>query len=147
MARAARSFDVEVQGLNALLRALNRIDPQMSKSMKEKSNVIATDIMAPAYQSAAASVPIWGSVLASGVRAKRDRIPSVSIGYTRKAVAGGASSAMLRNPTSSGQGRDSFAPFQRTGWIQSAKSYKPAAIEAWWNSVEEIVRDFNNGGL
>lgn len=143
---STRSFDVRLEGLGALLRAMNKLDPEMSKQLRDKSNTIATDIMAPAYQEAASRVPIWGGILAGSVRAKRDRVPSVSIGYTRKAMAGGASSAMIRNATSTGQGRDSFAPFQRTNWIQEAKRYKPAAIDAWIDAVESVVRDFNNGG-
>jgi len=141
-----RSFDVELEGLGALLRAMNKLDPEMSKQMRDKSNVIATDIMAPAYQQAASSVPIWGGILSSSIRAKRDRVPSVSIGYTRRAMAGGASSAMVRYATSTGEGRNSFAPFERTNWIQEAKSYKPAAIDAWIDAVESVVTDFNNGG-
>lgn len=145
--RYASSVDVNVEGLTQLLRALNRIDPQMSKEMKDASNVIATDIMAPAYQAAASKVEHWGPDLVEGIRAKRDRIPSVAIGYTRKSMRGGASSALVRNATDTGNGRDSFAPFERTNWIQEAKTYKPHAIDAWWKSVEKVVADFNNGGL
>jgi len=141
-----RSFDVELEGLGALLRAMNKLDPEMSKQMREKSNVIATDIMAPAYQQAASSVPIWGGILSSSIRAKRDRVPSVSIGYTRRAMAGGASSAMIRYATFSGEGRDSFAPFERTNWINEAKTYKPAAIDAWIEAVDQVVSEFNDGG-
>ena len=144
---STRTADIQVEGLGALLRALNKLDPEMSKQLRDKSNVIATDIMVPAYQSAASAVPIWGSVLSASIRAKRDRVPSVSIGYTRKAMAGGASSAMIRYATSTGNGRESFAPFEQTGWIQQAKSYKPAALDAWADAVEAVVADFNNGGL
>ena len=145
--RYAADVDVYVEGINELLRALHRADPEASKKLKDASNVIATDVMAPSYQRSAAAVPHWGPDLAAGIRAKRDRIPSVSIGYTRASMKGGASSALIRNATDTGIGRESFAPFEYTGWIGRAKSYKPRALELWGDAIEKVVADFNNDGI
>lgn len=146
-ARYAVDVDVRIEGIGALLRALNKVDKDSSRKLKEASNVIATDIMAPAYTSAARSVPHWGEELAAGIRAKRDRIPTVSIGYTRASMRGGASSAQIRYATTTGDARGSFAPFERTNWMQRAKTYKGAAVDAWANALEDVVRSFNYGGL
>lgn len=146
-ARYASEVDVYIEGVNELLRALSRIDPDANRKLKDASNVIATDVMVPSYQRAAAAVPHWGEDLAAGIRAKRDRIPSVSIGYTRASMEGGASSAVIRHATDTGERRESFAPFERTSWITKAKGYKPRAMEMWANAIESVVQDFNNGGL
>lgn len=137
--------DVTVDGLNSVMRALRAFPPEAQAQLRDESSAIARTIMVPAYQSAARSVPSWGAKLADGIRAKRDRVPAVQIGYKRRAYSGGASSVMVRFPTHSGQRRDSRAPFAETGWIDRAKSYKPAAMDAWGDALERVVTKWNRG--
>lgn len=146
-ARYAVDVDIRIEGVNALLRALNKADKDASRKLKDASNKIATDVMVPAYQRAASQVPHWNIDLRQGIRAKRDRIPSVAIGYTRPSMKGGASSALIRHATSTGEARGSFAPFERTNWLKNAKTYKPQALQLWADAIAEVVRDFNDGAL
>ena len=141
----AKQVDVRIEGLNPLLRALNKFPKEAGAELRDEAQTIASRIMAPAYQRAASTVPHWGAALSASVRAKRVRIPSVSIGYARAAVSGGASSNMLRWPTTSGDKGSSFAPFQRTGWMNEAKGYKADAMEAWGDALTRIVTKWNRG--
>lgn len=137
--------DVEIQGLNRVLRALRDFPPEAGAELRNESNRIATSIMVPSFQAAARGVPHWGEKLAGSIRAKRDRVPSVSIGYKKRVYSGGASSVMLRFPTHAGYPRKSPAPFVETDWIDRAKSYKGPAMDAWGAALESVVTKWNRG--
>jgi hypothetical protein len=138
--------DVTIDGLNAVIRALGKFSPQANKELRYRAGIIATQYMMPAYKNAARGVPIWGGVLANSIRVKKDRTPSLSIGYQRKALSGGASSIMLRYPTYSGQRRESFAPFAETAWIKKAgPAYKGKAMDEWTRAIEHLVDLWNRG--
>jgi hypothetical protein len=143
----AKMIDMRVTGLNAVMRALKDFPPEANAELRDEAQRIANNIMAPAYRDAAASVPIWGATLAAGIKAKRDRVPSVNIGYRTPKVSGGANPIMLRWPTDKGMARKSPAPFQRTGWIASAAGYKEAAMEAYGDALTRVVMKWNRGGL
>ena len=140
-------IDMRVTGLNAVMRALRDFPPEAQAELRDESQRIADNIMAPAYRAAAADVPIWGSILAAGIKAKRDRIPSVNIGYRTPKVSGGANPIMLRWPTDKGMARKSPAPFERTGWISRAAGYKDSAMEAYGDALTRVVTKWNRGAV
>lgn len=142
----ARQVDIRVEGLNPLLRALREFPQEAQDDLKREAKAIASQVMAPAYLEAAEAVPKWGQVLAEGIRAKTDRIPSVNIGFVTPRHRGGAGSLMLRYPTASGDAGDSTAPFERTNWMDRAKGYKGKAMERWGDALERAVREWNRGG-
>lgn len=138
--------DITIDGLNAVIRALGKFGPNANRELRYQAGIIATQYMMPAYKNAARSVPTWGDTLANSIRVKKDRTPSLSIGYKRKALSGGASSIMLRYPTFSGQRRGSFAPFTATNWIKRAgPNYKGKAMDAWNDALEATVDRWNRG--
>jgi len=136
-----------IDGLNTVMRAIRSFGPDANAELRDESQRIASDIMAPAFRRSAASVPSWGHVLSDGIRVRRDRIPAVNIGYARKAFSGGASTAMLRFATDTGTRRGpSPAPFTATNWLTSAaKEYKSDAMEAWGDVLTKLVRQWNRG--
>lgn len=146
MAKAS-SVDIEIRGLNSVLRALRQFPKEAQAELRDEAQKIANNIMAPAYQDAARSVPYWGPKLADGVRAKRDRIPAVNIGYARATYTRGASSNMLRWPTDTGDKGASPAPFSKTDWLKRAKTYKDDAMSAWGDALERVVAKWNRGGV
>ena len=140
----ARQFDVYIEGLNPLLRDLGKLGKVATKELRASSRVIADRHMVPAYKKAAREVPSWGDHLAESVRSRNDRLPSVKIGFQKKVVSGGASTNMLRYPTSTGDGRGSVKltgkdPFKRTNWLQKA-DYWPEAIDEWSEAVDRVVK-------
>ena len=146
--------EVRVEGLNAVLRSLRQMPPQVGVELKKASGHIARNLMLPHYQQAARTVPVWGDVLADSIRVKRDRVPALKIGYKRAALSGGrggskkgASTVQLRWPTFSGDRGSSFAPFEQTRWLDEAKGYKPKAMEAWTDALERYVRKWNRGNV
>lgn len=141
----ARSVDVRVEGLNAVLRALRQFPDEAQAELKREAKAIASQVMLPAYKEAADAVPKWGGVLSEGIRVKTDRIPAVNIGYLTPKHRGGAASAILRYPTTTGDAGESTAPFERTNWMDRAKGYKPKAMEKWGDALERVVTKWNRG--
>jgi hypothetical protein len=150
---------VEIRGLNRLLRALSRYPKEASAELREASQDIASRLMAPAWKAAAGEAGPWGAKLAESVRAKRDRVPAVSIGYARKAYSGGASTNQLRYPTHHGTVERSASPyadkmrrtywsaFSDTQWMRGVKRrYIGPAMDEWGDAVERTVRKWNAGG-
>lgn len=137
---SAKSFDTYVEGLNSLLRAFRSLPKEASAELRQASQAIASQHMAPAWQEAARNgAGPWGDVIANSVKVRRDRVPAVQIGGNRKAFSGGATATMVRYPSDSGQKRDSFAPFERTDWISSVRSYQGPALQEWAQAVDRIV--------
>lgn len=139
--------DTYIGGLNSLLRDLGKLDKMATKELRGASRKIADRHMVPAYRKAALQVPTWGGYLAESVRSRNDRLPSVKIGYQKKVVSGGASTNMLRYPTSTGLG-GSWAltgvnPFEKTNWIGKAKTYTKPALKEWGQAVDRVVRKWN----
>jgi len=140
-----RTSVVRVEGINRILRALNKFGKEANAELKAEAQQVADRIMVPAYKRQAERIPTWGPFLAADIRSKKDRIPAVNIGYKTPRLSGGANPLMLRYPTYSGQARASTAPFQQTMWIKKASGYKKDAMEAYGDAVERVVRKWNRG--
>ena len=132
-----------VDGLNEVLRALRALPKEASAELRTASQTIADRYMVPAWQNAAMEAGPWGQAIADSVKAKRDRIPKVSIGSNRRAFSGGATPNMVRYPSSSGQTRESFAPFEKTNWIGRTRTYISPAMREWSEAVVKIVRKWD----
>ena len=138
MARA-KSFDTYIDGLNQVLRAFKALPKEASAELRRASKVVAERHMVPAWQEAAINYAgPWGDRIAESIRARSDRLPAVDIGYKRKVFSGGASSIMVRYPSHSGEAGDSFAPFQKTLWMEKAKNYKGPALQEWSQAVDRV---------
>lgn len=145
----AKVFDTYVEGLNELLRALNKLPKEAAAELRRSSQNIADRHMVPAWKNAALyGAGPWGEVIANSVKSKRDRIPAVSIGGNRKALSGGATPTMVRAPSDLGPSgkwyekpddQRSFAPFEQTDWMSRVRAYQGPALQEWAQAVDRIV--------
>jgi hypothetical protein len=143
----SKVFEAYIPGLNVLLRDLRGLDKESQGKLRTASQDIATRYMVPAWRAAAQQAGPWGPTIAASVRAKRDRLPAISIGGNRKAFSGGASATMVRYPAHAGRVRDSIpAAFVRTGWMDNVlPAYIGPAMREWGEAVDKVVDDFNRG--
>jgi hypothetical protein len=143
----SNTYDSFIPGLNALLRDLRDLPKPAAAELRDASTVIANQYMVPAWQAAARNAGPWGDVLAGSVRAKRDRLPAISIGANRKAFSGGATANMVRYPSHAGRVRPSIpAAFTTTEWMASVKpAYINPAMEQWGKAVDSVVDKWNRG--
>jgi hypothetical protein len=129
-----------VVGLNDVLRAFKALPKEASEELRQASNVIASEHMAPAWRNAALYYAgPWGPDIADSVRVRRDRIPAVNIGDNKKTFRGGATASVVRFPSDTGERRNSFAPFEQTNWISKVRGYQPDALREWGAAVDRIV--------
>lgn len=148
--RTTREVELYVEGLNDILRALSKLPKEATNELKAASNDIAAQDMAPAWKNAALYYAgPWGDKIAASVRVKKDRIPAVSIGYTRKVFSGGASSIMARYPADKGrQGKSGDkvpAAFgEGNDWISKRQNYQGQAMQKWANAVDRVVAKWGN---
>ena len=139
------AVDVRIEGMNAVLRALNSFSKEANMELKDEARRIADRIMIPHYKRAAEKIPTWGEFISNDIRSKKDRVPAVSIGYKTPKLSGGASPQMLRYPTDSGDPGNSPAPFTPTKWMAKAKGYIPEAMEAYGDAIDRVVKKWNRG--
>lgn len=136
-------YDAYVDGLNDVMRALRKFPKEASADLRTASVLIADRHMVPAWRDAASNYAgPWGDAIAASVRAKRDRVPSVSIGSAKRVFSGGASATMVRAPANRGTrgraGQAAAAFGQGTDWIVQAKGYVPAAMREWSQAVDRV---------
>ena len=150
----AKIADMEVYGLNRMLTDLRQLPKEAQDELRTESKDIASRLMVPYWKAAAEQAGPWGPAIASTVRAKRDRIPSVSIGSNRRRCSGGASPTAVRFPSHAGPaGRSAAqgtlpATFYKnaTGWMQQMGRYKPEALKEWLTAIDRIKRKFHGRG-
>lgn len=145
----AKQYELGVEGLNELLRAFRKLPKEAAAELRTASVRIADRHMVPSWRNAALNYAgPWGQVIADSVRAKRDRLPAVSIGGNRKAFSGGATPTMVRYPADKGsRGRAARGARNRmpaafgdgSDWISQATGYGPDAIREWGEAVDQIV--------
>lgn len=149
----AKIADMEVYGLNKMLADLRSLPKEAQDELRQESKKIATDLMVPYWEKAAKDAGPWGGRISDTVKAKRDRLPSVSIGSNRKSLPGGASPTMVRYPSHAGKkGRSSSQGTlpkafleNATGWMQQMGRYKPEALKRWLEAIKKIERKFERG--
>ena len=151
MARSSRSFDVEVEGLNELLRDLRALPKEASAELRLASQRIADRHMVPAWKAAADNAGPWGAKISTTIKAKRDRLPSITIGAQRPKYGNGATPNTVRYVSDKGLSRrgpgseGAQAAFGNgRNWMRFARSYVPGAIQEWAKAIDEICDRFNN---
>jgi hypothetical protein len=149
----ATTGQIQIVGLNNLLRDLRKLDKEAQDELRTASKEIATRLMVPAYQDAADQAGPWGAEIAATVKAARDRIPSVSIGSRARRFSGGASPTTVRYPSNSGrQGRSGAQGTMPAvfglgyGWMKKMGRYKGDALGEWLKAIDRVKRQFEAGG-
>jgi len=136
----AKAFDTYIEGLNELLRALNKLPKEANKELKASSKTTAERYIVPALRDAALNYAgPWGPDIADSIKSGVDRIPVVRIGGNRKTMRGGATPTMVRYPSSTGERGNSWAPFEATNWIGQRAPYQKQALEEWGNAVDRVI--------
>jgi len=142
MATPRRNVD-NIPGLNKLLKSIRDLGPEALLELKAESNKIAADLMVPTYQNYARTAGGWGDKMAASVRVRKGNIPSVQIGYAKKAYSGGASTNMLRHSTSSGHRKN--PQIRGNLWIRKAEIYKVEAMARWGRTIDEVLVKWGRG--
>ena len=140
---------IQVEGLRELLRALSRLPKTAQAEIREAAQAIADD-EAKRITSAGRSSDSQSAAAAGFVKARRDRVPTLSVGGSRKAgVSGGATVGQLFfGAEFGGQKRPTTRQFRphkgRTGyWLWPVlREDQERMLKRWQAAVEAIAREW-----
>jgi hypothetical protein len=158
----------DISQLRGLLKALNQMDDDSKKALKEDVASIsawtANGIRMAGY--VGSPMPAQTAIVAQTVRGNKDRIPNVTIGGSRGRASGGAKAGILLFGNEFGSDRNTFGsagnfpnggykfpartPGQGRGnrgyWIfPTLKAMQPEITRRWKNSVEKVLDNWNKG--
>jgi hypothetical protein len=169
--KVTMKIEPDLRDLRGLLRALNRMDDASKKALKDDVTSIsgwaAGAIKMAGY--VGSPVPAQTAIVASTVRANKDRVPNITIGGSRGPKAsGGANAGILLYGNEFGGDRNAYgtqsafpnggykfpARTPRVGrgnrgyWIfPTLKELQPELTRRWKNAVGEVFGEWkkNNG--
>jgi hypothetical protein len=158
-------FQPDLRDLRGLLKALNKMDDDSKKALKEDvasiSSWTATGIKQAAF--GFSPMPRQAAIVAQTVRANKDRIPNVTIGGSKGRASGGANAGILLFGNEFGSDRNTFAsagnfpnggykfpartPREGRGnrgyWIfPTLKAMQPEITRRWKASVEKVLENW-----
>lgn len=145
--------DMEIDGAAALLRKFNALPKEANKELRAAALQLS-GLLAQEVRSAGMAEGRQAAELVPTVKARRDRIPSVSIGGTKRIFRGKKDRTQqeayraLFGSEFGGNGHGFKPPRSGGYWIRPAiKAAEPEIAREWRAAAERIVADFNHGGL
>jgi hypothetical protein len=108
--RTTIRFQPDLKDLRGLLKALNKMDDDSKKALKDDVASISA-WTAGAIKTAGyvgSPMPAQTAIVAQTVRANKDRIPNVTIGGSRGRASGGANAGVLLFGNEFGSDRNTF---------------------------------------
>jgi hypothetical protein len=142
-AKANRDTELQIVGLNELLKALNKIDKDLQNNVRDASQQIAYD-MAKAAQAEAGTAQ--ARMVAGALKVKRDRVPTVRMPSTGISGKKGVKyTDVFYGSEFGGQGRPSTMQFEphrgrRGYWLYpSARRNSQRNFKTWWEAVDKAM--------
>jgi hypothetical protein len=164
--RSTIKIQPDLRDLRGLLKALNQMDDASKKALKDDvasiSSWTAGAIKMSGY--VGSPMPAQTAIVASTVRANKDRIPNVTIGGSRGRVSGGANAGILLFGNEFGSDRNTYGsagnfpnggykfpartPREGRGnrgyWIfPTLKALQPEITRRWKQSVGNVYGEWS----
>jgi hypothetical protein len=158
----------DISQLRGLLKALNQMDEDSKKGLKEEVTSIsmwsANAIRSTGYTGA--RYPAQAAIVVNTVRGNKDRIPNVTIGGSRGRVSGGANAGQLLMGNEFGSDRNIRGskglfpnggykfPERSAGYGRGNRGYwifptltaiQPEITRRWKYAVEKVLDNWNKG--
>ena len=150
MAKSGLTIVVEIDGVRETLEAFRELPKQATDKLRDAAGQIASDLL-PAVRSAARSDRSpQAALVASTAKVRRDRIPVLVAGGTKRLGVNRAPAYKLL--FGSEFGSDHFDQFhkrhqgQEGSWFFPVVEDEAGRISAAWNeAADAIIREFNGG--
>jgi len=163
MARRTVSLPVEIDGVRETLAAFRRLPKEASQSLRERTLTLA-ELLARSAKAAGRSAGPQAALVAGTVKAKRDRVPAVTVG-------GSGAVGRHRAPVYGLLFASEFGMNRRSGWYSASRyggsagqqyhphigtqgywfyptlrRQGPAIGRAWTAVADDIIEEFSEGG-
>jgi len=163
--KTSLTVNLSIEGVRETLRAFSQMPKDASDALRDASLALAQELATAARADGMANGGPQGRLVAQTVKAKRDRVPVVEAGGTRRL-------GRHRTPAYGLLFGSIFGMTRRSGWYASprygtatGRQYRPhggqsaywffpvieqntAEISRRWNeAADEVVRRFSEGGV
>lgn len=149
MAKSALTINMRVEGAHATLAALRRMPKQASDELRDASQQLASTL-ANRVRSAAASEGRQAGILAATVAARRDRLPVIVAGGSRRLGRNRKPAYKLLFGSEFGANRlRQFKPHLGRGsywFFRTVEDNQTVVAAAWRKAADDVVRRFGEGG-
>lgn len=151
MAKGSFSVNVTGHGVRETLAAFNRLPKDASQELRERSLALAEALVPKIQADARADVSPQAKLLAPTVKARRDRVPVVVAGGTKRI-------GRLRRPAwtllfGAEFGSNRFRQFRKShtgragSWMFGVvETHRAAIFKAWDEAADAVVRKFTKDG-
>lgn len=151
MAKTSITVKVQIDGLRETLRAFQELPKDATTRLREEALKLAEKLAVAARAEGMADAAPQSKLVATTVKAVRDRVPAIQAGGTKRLGSRRAPAYTLL--FGSMFGSNAHRQFHRPHGGQDAYWFFPVVernardIAAAWSKVaDEIVRDFSEGG-
>lgn len=151
MAKTGLVVKVSIEGLRETLRAFQELPPDATKRLREESLKLAEKLAVKARAEGMADAAPQSPLVATTVKAVRDRVPAIQAGGTKRLGRNRAPAYKLL--FGSLFGSNAYRQFHRPHAGQAAYWFFPVVehdageiSRAWNRAADAIVRDFSEGG-
>ena len=150
MAKTGLTIVVEIDGVRETLAAFRDLPKQATDKLRDAAGQIADDLL-PGVRSAARSDPSpQAALVASTAKVRRDRIPVLVAGGTKRLGVNRAPAYKLLFGSEFGADRHKQFHKRHQGqegsWFFPVVEAEAARISAAWNdAADAIIREFNGG--
>jgi hypothetical protein len=142
--------NVRIDGGPQLLKAIQALGPDANKAIRDKANQLATDLAGKAKSAASSDEAPQSHLLAPTIRAKRDRVPAITMGGSRSV--GSRHTPAFEVMFGAEFGSNLHPQFHRPHAGRAGYFFFPlveteaATISrAWLAAADEVVREFGRG--
>lgn len=148
MASQALTIRLRITGAKQTLAAFRGMPKEASQSLRERTLALS-ETLAQAARAAAASEGRQAPLLAPTVKAKRDRVPAIEAGGSKRVGSRKAPAFKLLFGSEFGSALRQFKPHRgRQGyWFFPTVEREQDTIAAAWQEVaDDVIRVFSQGG-
>lgn len=146
MARKSLIIDVNIEGLRETIRALNALPKEASAELREAALELSKK-MARAAASAGATEGSQAALVATTVRAQKDRVPVVVAGGTKRLGRNKKPAFKLLFGSEFGSNRlPQYKPHVGRGsywFFKTIEDHQVMIAAEWQKAADEIIRKFS----
>lgn len=150
MAKSGLTLTVEIDGVRETLAAFRELPKQATDKLRDAAGEIASDLVPVVRSAARTDRSPQAALVASTVKVRRDRVPVLVAGGTKRLGVNRAPAFKLLFGSEFGSNR--YDQFHKRHLGQTGSWFFPVVedeagriSEAWNSAADAIIRDFNGG--
>ncbi|WP_344231470.1 hypothetical protein [Kribbella hippodromi] len=141
---------MSIAGARETLAAFRQLPKDASKELRDASTRIS-EVEAVKIRSAAASSSAQSALVAPGIRARRDRLPSIVVGGARKVGRNRKPlNKIMYGANFGATALKQFRPHRGAGdedywFFSTVEKDLPQMVDQWGRAVDKVIRRWGNG--